>query len=460
MHMNLTDRFQDYIIKEALLNKGNRLLVAVSGGVDSVVLCELCKQAGYNFGMAHCNFRLRGSESERDEQFVRTLADHYGVELFVKQFDTEDYAKRQKLSVQVAARELRYEWFHKVLISGSGEDGQDDTHQRNHYDFIVTAHHADDNLETMLMNFFKGTGIAGLRGMLPKQEKLLRPLLLFYKEELHAFAAEQKLAYVEDSSNQSDKYTRNYFRNQLIPSLEKVFPAVKSNLINNIKRFSDIGQLYQQAIAVHKKKLLEIKGEEVHIPVLKLAKTTPLETVLYEIIKDYGFSSAQLPEVIDLLHSETGRYTSSTDYRIIRNRNWLIIAPIETTAGNHFVIGENEKAISFPKGKVEFKRISATAFQLSASPDIAALDAKQIRYPLILRKWKQGDYFYPLGMAKKKKLSRFLIDQKLSITEKEQTWVLESNKKILWVVGKRIDDRFRVSAATKDVLQIRLSVSG
>jgi tRNA(Ile)-lysidine synthase len=458
--MNLTERFQHLIIKEALFNKGNRLLLAVSGGVDSVVLCELCRQAGYNFSMAHCNFRLRGSESERDEQFVRGLADHYGVELFVKQFDTEAYAKTQKLSVQVAARELRYEWFHKLLMPGSIDAGQGDAHQRNPYDFIVTAHHADDNLETMLMNVFKGTGIAGLRGILPKQEKLVRPLLLFYKEELHAFATGQKLAYVEDSSNQSDKYTRNYFRNQLIPSLEKVFPAVKSNLIDNIKRFSDIEQLYHQAIAVHKKKLLEIRGEEVHIPVLKLAKTTPLEAVLYEIIKDYGFSSAQLPEVIDLLHSETGRYIRSTGYRIIRNRNWLIIAPAEASAGNHFVIGENEKTVSFPGGKLEFKRIPSTAFQLSARPDVAALDAKQVGYPLLLRKWKQGDYFYPLGMPKKKKVSRFLIDQKLSITEKEQTWVLESNKKILWVVGRRIDDRFRIAPATKDVLQISLTVSG
>ena len=379
------------------------------------------------------------------------------MELFVKQFDTDDYAKTQKLSVQVAARELRYQWFQSLLMSGSDEAGAGGARHRHHYDFIVTAHHADDNVETVLMNVFKGTGIAGLRGMLPRQGKLVRPLLLFYKEELHAFAIEQKLAYVEDSSNQSDKYTRNYFRNQLIPSLEKVFPAVKSNLIDNIKRFSDIGQLYQQAIVLHKKKLLEVKGEEVHIPVLKLAKTIPLETVLFEIIKDYGFSPGQLPEIIDLLHSETGRYIRSTDYRIIRNRNWLIIAPAEATAGNHFVIGENEKAFSFPKGKVEFKRIPATAFQLSASPDIAALDAKQVRYPLILRKWKQGDYFYPLGMPKKKKLSRFLIDQKLSITEKEQTWVLESNKKILWVVGRRVDDRFRISPATKDVLQIRFN---
>jgi tRNA(Ile)-lysidine synthase len=454
--MNLTDLFKEHITKEALFNKGNRLLLAVSGGVDSVVLCELCKGAGYKFGIAHCNFKLRGAESERDELFVKTLAARYGVEVFVKQFDTADYAQTQKLSVQVAARELRYEWFHQLLISSSGDTAS----QSNHYDFIVTAHHADDNLETMLMNIFKGTGIAGLRGMLPKQNKLLRPLLPFYKEELLAFAKAQNLQYVEDSSNQSDKYTRNYFRNQVIPLVEKVFPAVKSNLIDNIKRFSEIDVLYQQAIALHKKKLLERKGEEVHIPVLKLARTIPLETVVYEIIKDFGFSAAQLPEVIDLLDSETGRYTRSADYRIIRNRNWLIIAPVETTAGNHFVIDEGEKVLHYPKGKLEFKRVPSIAYQLPAAADVASLDAKHIRHPLILRRWKQGDYFYPLGMAKKKKLSRFLIDQKVSLTEKEQTWVLESNKKIVWIVGRRIDDRFKISASTKEVLQIKLIANG
>ncbi len=218
------------------------LLVAVSGGVDSVVLCELCKQAGFNFSVAHCNFQLRGDESQRDEQFVKSLSEKYGVPYFVKKFETEQYAQKNKLSIQVAARDLRYEWFNQIAI---------------HH--ILTAHHANDNIETLLMNFFKGTGINGLRGILPKNGKIVRPLLFATKDEIKKFAAENHLSFVEDSSNISDKYTRNFFRNQFIPSIQKVFPQVEKNLMDNVERFRDIEILYQQSIIKHKKKLLEKK---------------------------------------------------------------------------------------------------------------------------------------------------------------------------------------------------------
>jgi tRNA(Ile)-lysidine synthase len=249
--MHLLQKFTEFIKKENLFQSKDKLLLAVSGGVDSVVMCELCKQAGFDFVIAHCNFQLRGEESERDEQFVTDISKKYDVEIFVKKFDTEKYAEDKKLSIQVAARELRYEWFHHLI-------GDKIRH-------VLTAHHANDNIETLLMNFFKGTGINGLQGIMKKQKHIVRPLLFATKEELLEFAKENELKYVEDSSNASDKYTRNYFRNQLIPSIQKIFPQVEENLLNNIQRFSEIGILYQQSIDHHKKKLLEKKGEEIHI---------------------------------------------------------------------------------------------------------------------------------------------------------------------------------------------------
>ena len=286
--MSLLQRFIDNIKNENLFQKKDYLLLAVSGGVDSVVLCELCNQAGFNFEIAHCNFQLRGEESERDEAFVFTLGNKYSTKVFVKKFDTEKYAAEKKVSIQVAARELRYKWFEELLngisgvryqLSGIGDEQSAMSNEQILVPppvagglFLITAHHANDNIETLLINFFKGTGIKGLQGILPKQSKIIRPLLFAKKEEILAFAKENNLSFVEDSSNLSDKYTRNYFRNQLIPSIQKVFPEVEDNLLNNIERFKDTEILYQQAIQLHKKKLLEYKGNEIHIPVLKFLK--------------------------------------------------------------------------------------------------------------------------------------------------------------------------------------------
>lgn len=441
--MNLLKNFTSYIKKEDLFQPKDKLLLAVSGGVDSVVLCELCKQAGYDLLIVHCNFQLRGGESERDEKFVRDLGKIYGGEVLVKRFDTEKYAAENKLSTQVAARELRYAWFHELIDASAAR-------------YIVTAHHANDNVETMLMNFFKGTGINGLKAILPKQGKIARPLLFAKKEELAAFATGNKLAYVEDSSNASDKYTRNYFRNQLIPGLQKIFPQVEDNLMDNLQRFHEIELLYQQAINQHKRKLLEQKGNEIHIAVLKLLKSTPLTTIIYEIIKDHGFTAHQTGEVIALMNSGSGKYIQSSSHRIIKNRDWLIISPNETLLAQHILIQEGEDNVQYAMGNLQFKKLPVASYQLPIADSIAMLDAGKIKFPLLLRKWKQGDYFYPLGMQKKKKLSRFFIDQKLSLTRKERIWVLEMEKKIIWVVGLRIDDRFKITDSTKNFLQISL----
>ena len=453
--MNLFQRFRECILKENLFSPKDKLLLAVSGGIDSVVLCELCRQAGYDFVMAHCNFQLRGEESERDEQFVRNLGTKYNLPVLVKRFETEQYAAQNKVSIQVAARELRYAWFFEIVNHEMFDDScftSDDSRLTTH---VLTAHHLDDNIETMLMNFFKGTGIAGLRGILPKQGKIVRPLLFAKKEEIKKFAEENKLAWVEDSSNQSDKYARNYFRNQLIPLVKNLYPKTENNLSHNLQRFKDIELLYHHSIDLHKKKLLEYRGNEIHIPVLKLQKTVPLVSVLYEIIKTWHFSPDQAEEAIALLKSETGRYIQSATHRIIRNRHWLIISPNQTTLADNILI-EGPGVVEFGIWNLELGFQPNSKFQIPDSHNIACLDAAGIRFPLLLRKWKTGDYFYPLGMRKKKKLSRFFIDQKMSKTDKENTWVLEAAKKIIWVIGRRIDDRYKITPQSKNILKVTL----
>ncbi len=435
-------QFKQYIATHHLFQSKDRLLLAVSGGVDSVVLCELCHQAGYDFVIAHCNFQLRGEESERDEAFVKKLGSKYGVEVMVKQFDTNTIAAKEKKSIETIARELRYDWFYSLIKKETNKPIK----------CILTAHHSDDNIETAAMNFFRGTGIAGIRGMLPKQGKIIRPLLFARRKELERFAEENKLGFVIDSTNAENDYARNFFRNTILPQVAEAYPDAMKNVLSNISRFGETEQLYQQAIAFHKKKLIEQKGNEFHIPVLKLLKTEPLHTVLYEIIKEFNFSSHQTNEAVALLKSETGKYVQSSSHRIIKNRNWLIIAPNETEAAQNILIEAGEKKIVFDNGELTIKRMSKAEHRMKHSALIAQLDVNDIVFPLLLRKWKQGDYFYPLGMDKKKKLSRFFSDQKLSLTEKENTWVVEMDKKIIWVAGLRLDNRFKITHATEQVM--------
>ena len=439
----LLTAFINHIRDNRLFQSPGRLLLAVSGGIDSVVLCELCHRAGYLFHLAHVNFQLRGKESDEDELLVRRLAEQYNAPLYVKKIDTNTYAETNKLSIQVAARELRYAWFNELL--------------NEELRYVVTAHHADDNIETVLMNFFRGTGITGLRGMLPVTGNIVRPLLPFHKEELFRFAMENKLMWREDSSNASEKYSRNNFRHTIIPAISKIYPSVEQNLVNNIQRFAEIEVLYQQAIAIHKKKLIEQKGAEVHIPVLKLLKAEPLETIVHEIIKDYRFTAHQSEEVIRLLKGRQGSFVQSPTHRIIRNRDWLIITPNRPPESHHVLISKEEEKIEFAAGVLEMKIVPAGKVNLSSLPGSAFLDVKKVTFPLLLRKWRQGDYFYPLGLAKKKKVSRFLIDQKVSPTDKENVWVLESDRRVCWIVGMRIDDRFKVTDGTKEVLVFKVN---
>jgi tRNA(Ile)-lysidine synthase len=488
--MDLLHAFKNFIAKEKLFSPGDHLLLAVSGGLDSMVLCELCHRAGLDFTILHCNFQLRGAESERDEQFVSQLSTKYDCKVIVGRFDTEQHAAWKKLSIQEAARELRYNWFRLIAnqsptgpsatgpsLTGPSATGQPVKHH------IVTAHHLDDNIETMLMHFFKGTGITGLRAMLPSHEGIVRPLLFATRAALQQFAEEQGLTWVEDSSNQSDKYTRNYFRHQVIPLIQQVYPAVMENLADNLGRFREIELIYRRAIDQQKKKLLEYKGNEIHIPVLKLKKAEPLLTLLYEIITPFGFSPQQAGAVAALLDSESGKYVRSGSYRILKNRHWLIISPLDTTEAATILVESVKGNIAYEQGMLRLEQLPISrlpegvvpAIPAASSPasparkrpnpggppanPIAWLDAEQIKFPLLLRKWQPGDYFYPLGMRKKKKLARFFIDNKLSLADKEKIWVIEMDKKIVWVVGLRIDDRFRITPSTRQVLKIETGLA-
>ena len=449
MQINLSVKFNQFIQQGNLFQKSDGLLLAVSGGVDSVVLCELCHLAGYRFVIAHCNFQLRGEESNRDEAFVAQLALNYKVPFFVQKFDTYTIAKSLKKSIEETARELRYQWFQQLLNQSQSNSLNPDSLK-----YILTAHHADDNIETVLMNFCRGTGIKGLRGILPKQGKIIRPLLFAKRVELEAFAANSQLAYVTDSTNAINDYTRNFFRNSIIPQVSEKYPEVKENVLKNIQRFTGVEILYQQAIALHKKKLMEQKGNEIHIPVLKLLKTTPLPTVLYEIIKEFGFTALQTEDAVTLLQSDTGKYIQSATHRIIKNRNWLIITPLKNELSINILVEQSDKKIVFELGEITLQLKPVAQHHLQTDPCMAQLDASHIKFPLLLRKWKTGDYFYPLGMDKKKKVSRFLIDQKCSLTQKELVWVLEMDKKILWILGMRIDNRFKITPGTKSILSL------
>jgi tRNA(Ile)-lysidine synthase len=441
----LLQHFIQYFQDKKIDVKACTFIVAISGGVDSVVLADLCKRSGLHFTLAHCNFRLRDEESERDEQFVQAYAQNLQVPLEVIQFDTSQFAQENKLSIQEAARVLRYQWFDDLKKSGQ-------------FDYILLAHHANDNIETLLMNFLRGTGLKGLTAIpagTTKEKRLLRPLLTVQRSDIIFYAQKHGLNWVEDSSNSSLKYTRNYFRHELIPSIEKVFPQVENNLLGNIERFTKIYNLYQVMVTELKEKICERRSNEIRVPIKKLEKYLDTSLV-YDIIKDYGFGEKQVPDVKKLLKAESGKFIENENFQVIRHRNWLIIAP-KTLDTAIIAIGKDQQLIRYPLGILEFDTQLAGKLKLESDANLALLDIKNIEYPLVLRKWKTGDYFYPLGMTKKKKLSRFFIDQKLSRNIKENTWILESGKRIIWVVGMRIDERFKITPSTKEILRISLT---
>jgi tRNA(Ile)-lysidine synthase len=394
--------------------------------------------------MVHCNFGLRGEESSRDETFVRSLASRYNVPVMVEHFDTSAYAAAQKISIQQAARNLRYSWFQQLLAGGV-------------YDYLLLAHHANDNVETTLMNFFRGTGIEGLTGMpfsIP-HVKGIRPLLYKTREEISSFARQNELQWVEDSSNESVKYTRNFFRHEVLPLIKKVYNHADENVLHNIERFKGINAVYHWGVAQLKTKVCRTHKSEVHVLIALLWEYRHTSLV-YEIIHEYGFHESHVQEVLRLCTGESGKYISSKNYQIIRHRNKLVISPVSVDT-EMIAINSDVQQLSLFGQQVNLKTYAKDKWKLDTSAAVAQLDSREIEYPLIFRKWKTGDYFYPLGMRKKKKLSRFFIDQKLSRTDKEKLWIVESNKKIIWITGQRIDERFKVKPSTSKVLEISIS---
>ncbi len=413
--------------------------------------------------MAHCNFQLRDAESSRDEEFVADLAKRLGVPVMFKKFDTHSFAVSEKISIQEAARKLRYNWFEECLNADLFNEHFSDQikNKSQHYRaYVITAHHRDDNIETIFFNFIRGTGITGLRGMLPVKEHIVRPLLFASRHQLSEYAGQHHINWVEDSSNSEIKYSRNFIRHKIIPLIEELIPAAKENMGDNIDRFREVSMIFEEAMKNFRNKLLVQKNEDWMIPVekLRLQKTVP--TILFELIHPFGFTSGQLNDALGLMDSQTGRYIHSGTHRLLKNRNWLIISPLQSQEFRTVIIEEDEEHVLFHGGILHLKKKTiSTTEKISSDLFKAELDEREIRYPLILRKWKTGDYFYPLGMPKKKKLSRFFIDLKLSKNQKEEILVLESDKRIIWIPGYRIDDRFKIKPSTENYTELEFVIS-
>lgn len=443
--------FLHYIRSLSLFNSNQRLLVGVSGGLDSVVLCHLLQDHGFDFGIAHVNFKLRGEESDRDEQFVSALAATLNRPYYVAQLDAASYSKERGVSIQVAARELRYDWFDRLL--------QESRETNQPFEYILTAHHANDNAETILMNLFRGTGLAGLRGILPARGNLRRPLLFATRKDLESYAQENGLHWVEDSSNALTKYTRNAIRLDILPTIEQVFPQVVESLQDSAAHFRDLELLVEETIRLRLRKLLRFQQEDQLMPVNAWRRLMGAQSILHSWLQPYGFSSAQIPEVMALANSETGQYVDSATHRVLINRSWFVLTPLKTAATEHFLITDEHGKIESKAGNIEWLTRNADERQPPDDLNQAWLDAGKIVYPLLLRPWKPGDYFYPLGMPKKKKIARFLADIKMPRHKKDGVWVLESNRKIIWVVGLRIDDRFKVKPSSTYLLCLKLNTA-
>lgn len=440
MHKDL----EAFVSKQNLFVKDDRILLALSGGADSVVLATLMLECGYHFSAAHCNFHLRGKESMRDEAFVRAWAKEHDVELFVKDFDTFGYMQQKKISLEMAARELRYSWFEE-LIADKG------------LDYLATAHHADDSAETFFINLLRGTGIAGLHGILPKSGHIVRPLLFATRKRIVEFAKQRNIAFVEDSTNSQTKFLRNKIRHQLFPLLREIAPSFDETIAKNIERLRETEMVYSQAIKQLQNELLSEQNGVLFLQIADLLRQKPKRILLYEILSQYGFNESNCNDILSALNSESGRQFVSKTHRIVKDRTQLIITPIEEgNSPQQYLISENQESIQQPF-VAQIQNLNAQEpFTISRERNIAMIDKDALHFPLVLRQWKQGDKFVPLGMKKPKKLSDFFTAEKYSLVEKQQQWLLCSRNEIVWVVGRRLDERFKVSDTTKNILKIQI----
>ncbi len=424
----------------ALIPSETELIVAVSGGVDSVVLAYVLQHVGFNFTIAHCNFHLRGEESNRDEQFVLDFSKKIGKHIVCKDFDTIGFAKENKLSIEEAARILRYKWFRQLAeVNKTGENVLP----------IFVAHHANDNIETVLMNFFRGCGIAGLHGILPVKDGIFRPLLFAKRNEIVAFALSQNLQWIEDSSNRDEKYTRNFLRNNIIPELKEHFPIVENNILENIARFKDVETIYNNYIESLKKEILQKNEQDYQLDIARLQKQPALSTVVYELFKDFGFSSSQTSEILKLLDAQVGARLESEAYTVWKDRDILIISENRKISEDVIVWNENDNEIELPDGTILFNNIADVGVKNTVS-----LDYEKLHFPLVVRHWREGDCFYPSGMNGKKKLAKFFIDLKIPNPIKQKIWIVCSDEDIVWIVGYRADQRFVSKENTKQKIKL------
>ena len=432
-------KFKNHIISRFPFLEDKKLFLAVSGGLDSMVLLHLLEQLPYEIAVLHCNFQLRGLESFGDQSFIESYCDQNNIPIFTTQFDTEAFAKDYKLSTQVAARELRYSWFYELLESEK-------------FDYILTAHHADDNLETFIINLTRGTGLDGLTGIPEQNDKIIRPLLPFSREEILQYAEENNIEWREDSSNASNKYLRNKIRHDLVPVLKEINPNFLKAFQKTQSYLQESNEMVEDASIMIYQQVAKEAGKEIHFDLNQLKKLPNYKSYLYQWLNEFGFLAWN--DIYDLVDGQSGKQVFSAEFRLLKNRDKLVLSPIsKTSEDEEFEINENDTEVNFP---LKLRLCNVSHITIDSNKSIF-VDAEKIQFPLILRKGKEGDSFLPFGMnGKSKKVSKFFKDEKFSLIDKENTWLLCSNDQIVWVVGIRQDERFKIENPSNKILKIEL----
>lgn len=428
-----------YISHHQLLTYRQPILVAVSGGADSVVLLHLLNALGYRCTAAHCNFQLRGEESYRDEQFVRNLCRKWNIPLFVRHFHTQQISQQQGISIEMAARKLRYEWF-------------DELAKQLNINRIAVGHHRDDSVETILLNILRGTGLRGLTGIAPLRNNIVRPLLCLTRQQVTEYAMAHNIDFVEDSSNGEDVFLRNKIRLHLLPLMQEISPSASESLCKMSQQLSSAYTLYQKYIH----QIINHISEENRIYIHRLEQYPESETILFEMLHPLGFNSHQIKQIYESRNAHSGKVFLSPTHRLMKDRNCFLLSPVQANDVQEFTI-ENLDNLSHLPLKIKADILPAQSINLQKDPKILFADADKVQFPLTLRRWKQGDRFIPFGMKGQKKVSDFFSDNKFSLADKEDTWLLLSaDGKIIWIVGHRSDNRFRISESTLHVLQMQV----
>lgn len=432
--------FQEHIEANFAYLKRERILLALSGGIDSVVLTHLLVKCGYDIQLAHCNFKLRDQESDEDEQFVVELASELGLVVHTKSFDTQEYASVKKISIQMAARMLRYEWFESLR-------------QEHRLRYLVTAHHLDDSLETLLINLTRGTGLAGLTGISATNGSVLRPLLPFTRRQIEDFARGQKLFWREDSSNQDGKYLRNKIRHNIVPVLKEMNPGFTGAFRQTLDHLAQSQKIIDETVALLKEDIfIPIQDNSIKIDLEGLRKFNDPIPYLYQLLKPYDFTDWKA--IGQLLASQPGKYLTSATHRLVKDRNHLLLDPIRSDSIRSYIIDSPNTSI-----KIEaFTLTMSSVEQREETPTNGLfVDADKLVFPLRIRQRETGDFFYPLGLGGKKKVSKYFKDEKFSLKDKERAWLLCSEDQIVCILGHRLDDRFKLTEKTEKILRIEFS---